>query len=105
MDGWIHHAIIHTSRQNIPVHDGTLIDFQVTHNERIHALAEPISSQTQDNNHTKLAFAKSSALSYTPNYVMGIIFRLAAAMSFVAVNRSLSLMQTRSFSTLRTFIP
>ncbi|GFX70581.1 hypothetical protein TNCV_875551 [Trichonephila clavipes] len=91
--------------KHVPVHDGILIDFQVTLNERIHALAEPISGQTQDNSHTKLAFAKSSALSYTLNNVVGIIFRLATATPFVAVNRSLSLLQTHIFSMLRTFIP
>ncbi|GFT53503.1 uncharacterized protein TNCV_3324841 [Trichonephila clavipes] len=88
--------------KHTPVHDGILIDFQVIHNERICALAEPISGQTQDNSHTKLAFVKPSALSYTPNDVVGIIFRLAAATPFVAVNRSLSLLQTHIFSTLQT---
>ncbi|GFV04302.1 histone-lysine N-methyltransferase SETMAR [Trichonephila clavipes] len=83
--------------KHIPVHDGILIDFQVIHNERIHALAEPISGQTQDNSHTKLACPF-----YTLNDVVGIIFRLAAATPFVAVNRSLSFLQTHIFSTLRT---
>ncbi|GFX22013.1 hypothetical protein TNCV_2429191 [Trichonephila clavipes] len=91
--------------KHIPVHNGILIDFQVIHNERIHALVKPISGQTRDNSHTKLAFAKPNALSYTPNDVVGIIFRLASATPFVAVNRSLSLLQTHIFSTLWTFIP
>ncbi|GFW93930.1 inositol 1,4,5-trisphosphate receptor [Trichonephila clavipes] len=34
--------------KHIPVHNG-IIDFQVIHTERIHALAVPISGQTQDN--------------------------------------------------------
>ncbi|GFS77974.1 uncharacterized protein TNCV_2028411 [Trichonephila clavipes] len=99
IDDWIRHAIIHTSRQNhIPVHDGILIDFQVIHNDRILALAEPISGQMQDNSHTELDSVKTRALSYTPNDVVGIIFRLAAATPFVAVNRSLSLLRTHIFS-------
>ncbi|GFU96784.1 hypothetical protein TNCV_1303141 [Trichonephila clavipes] len=64
-----------------------LINFQVIHHERIHALAKPISRQTQDNSYSKFAFAKPSALSHTPNDVVGIIFRLAAATPFVAVKR------------------
>ncbi|GFW20104.1 hypothetical protein TNCV_2320451 [Trichonephila clavipes] len=71
-----------------------LINFQVIHHERIHALAKPISRQTQDNSYSKFAFAKPSALSHTPNDVVAIIFRLVAATPFVAVNRSLSLLQT-----------
>ncbi|GFV75619.1 transposable element Tcb2 transposase [Trichonephila clavipes] len=55
--------------------------------ERIHALAEPISGQTQENSYSKFAFAKPSALSHTPNDVVGFIFRLAAATPFLAVNR------------------
>ncbi|GFW92514.1 CUGBP Elav-like family member 2 [Trichonephila clavipes] len=41
------------------------INFQVIHHERIHALAKPISGQTQDNYYSKFAFAKPSALSHT----------------------------------------
>ncbi|GFV37446.1 hypothetical protein TNCV_4348001 [Trichonephila clavipes] len=54
--------------------------------ERIHALAKPISGQTQDNYYSRICFhAKPSALSYTPNNVVAIIFRLVAATPFVAV--------------------
>ncbi|GFW67127.1 hypothetical protein TNCV_4031421 [Trichonephila clavipes] len=74
-----------------------LINFQVIHHELIHALAKPISRQTQDNSYSKFAFAKPSALSHTPNDVVAIIFRLVAATPFVAVNRSLSLLQTHIF--------
>ncbi|GFV65117.1 hypothetical protein TNCV_1509171 [Trichonephila clavipes] len=81
-----------------------LINFQVIHHELIHALAKPISRQTQDNSYSKFAFAKPSALSHTPNDVVAIIFRLVAATPFVAVNRSLSLLQTHIFFTPRTFI-
>ncbi|GFW00422.1 hypothetical protein TNCV_692611 [Trichonephila clavipes] len=42
-----------------------LINFQVIHHERIHALAKPISRQTQDNSYSKFAFAKPSALSHS----------------------------------------
>ncbi|GFX60491.1 hypothetical protein TNCV_1182101 [Trichonephila clavipes] len=72
-----------------------LINFQVIHHERIHALAKPTSRQTQDNSYSKFAFAKPSALSHTPNDVVAIIFRLVAATPFVAVN--LSLLQTHIF--------
>ncbi|GFV88336.1 hypothetical protein TNCV_858891 [Trichonephila clavipes] len=65
-----------------------LINFQVIHHELIHALAKPISRQTQDNSYSKFAFVKPSALSHTPNDVVAIIFRLVAATPFVAVNRS-----------------
>ncbi|GFT78746.1 hypothetical protein TNCV_1805391 [Trichonephila clavipes] len=37
------------TKKHIPVHKGILIDLQVIHNKHIHALAEPISGQTQDN--------------------------------------------------------
>ncbi|GFU56057.1 hypothetical protein TNCV_3405211 [Trichonephila clavipes] len=74
-----------------------LINFQVIHQELITALAKPISRQTQDNSYSKFAFAKPSALSHTPNDVVAIIFRLVAATPFVAVNRSLSLLQTHIF--------
>ncbi|GFS89800.1 hypothetical protein TNCV_969721 [Trichonephila clavipes] len=85
-------------------HPPTCDRWIVIHHERIHALAEPISRQTQDNSYSKFAFAKPSALSHTPNDVVGIIFPLAAATPFVAVNRSLSLLQTYFFFTFRTFI-
>ncbi|GFT50376.1 hypothetical protein TNCV_4750741 [Trichonephila clavipes] len=105
-DGWVDAPCNHTylMTKHIPVHDCILIDFQVIHNECIHALAEPISGQTQDNSHTKLAFAKPSALSYTPNDVVGIIFRLAVATSFIAKSCSFLLLQTHIFFTLWTFI-
>ncbi|GFU58668.1 hypothetical protein TNCV_1278381 [Trichonephila clavipes] len=63
--GWVDTPCNYTylTTKHIPVHDGILIDFQVTHNECILALAETICGQTQDNSHTKPAFAKSSALS------------------------------------------
>ncbi|GFT61230.1 hypothetical protein TNCV_346201 [Trichonephila clavipes] len=35
-----------------------LLTFQVIHHELIHALAKPISRQTQDNSYSKFAFAK-----------------------------------------------
>ncbi|GFT23064.1 hypothetical protein TNCV_1858191 [Trichonephila clavipes] len=76
------------------------INFQVIHHERIHALAKPISGQTQDNYYSKFAFAKPSALSHAPNNVVAIIFRLVAATPFVAVSRSLSFLQTHIFLNL-----
>ncbi|GFV78588.1 hypothetical protein TNCV_1888941 [Trichonephila clavipes] len=66
-----------------------LLTFQVIHHELIHALAKPISRQTQDNSYSKFAFVKPSALSHTPNDVGDYLFRLVAATPFVAVNRSL----------------
>ncbi|GFT72677.1 hypothetical protein TNCV_755821 [Trichonephila clavipes] len=70
-----HHDVVRVSPPHaLLILSHILINFQVIHHKRIHALAKPISRQTQDNSYSKFAFAKPSALSHTPNDVVGLPF-------------------------------